>query len=983
MKLILATASTPPAATVMSAVEACLAAIDLATSLTGCRTLVLPIIGGGYVGLPSDAIVRGVLEEFDSKSPLGELKHIIFTVYEPDIIQSLTDNGRDKIARVQRLENDEPSGPDRLRMESETKALADAIALKEMQPPLVVGILGGWGTGKSFVLHLVKDRLRQLRLWDLTSEAVRNDFPYVGHPYIVHFNAWTYAKSNLWASLMQQILLDLDRQLSLEKTLEQAKIGLLRKGVDIWELLDDLTAKQLEDLNEELGTEAIAAFEGWKKSDGVGESLWSVLQAFRDQELIELHAAEKKLKKEEEHYELKIAEKQRDMDEEAARQRRVLEQDLAQKNRELQIEIAKEQDGLETAKRTAVAETDNEIQLQAREEAWKPACDKLKEFFGESVNQALAATGAKDGDAPLSVFSVVKELKLTTKYIRGLIKSKSSIAFLVFAILSLGLPLVLAQFNATDLIKSVTGAAGILGGLLGSGYSALTKLNRGFEKIQADYQKGIDESQSNRKSLRERLLQEKLSATIQPIEARIQQLKADAKTETENLEGEKQLAIDRLLADRARELDAFKKKGQETIQGLRANFKKHQRRAGITGRSASLLDLVQERRDSKFYDSKLGLLHQVQEDLKEVTDALLPINGFDWEIFPRGQPRIILIVDDLDRCPPKQVVLMLEAAQLLVKTELFVVLLAMDVRYVTRALEKKYERILVQDGDPSGLDYIEKIVQIPYRVPGIAPGVMRSYLQGQMDVVQEVTAIPPADLPEGEGNQRPPDETAPETGNPVFESSFDPEAEAPEEALPTQVQQFDEKELSLMTACCNAASVSPRTGRRLVNVFKLMKIIWYHRGLHREPTHAVKGVMLFLLALSSAQPVIMRQVLHFLEEHYRKGDPTQNFVEVLLACLKRAELIEGRRQTHQLLKELIEKQGKMSKDMTLEMIDLDNIRLVKSFSFVGEVNTKERGQEDLEEEPAAGSSTSTGVKNSKPGRKKKTKKTSSFGYSLQ
>ena len=105
------------------------------------------------------------------------------------------------------------------------------------------------------------------------------------------------------------------------------------------------------------------------------------------------------------------------------------------------------------------------------------------------------------------------------------------------------------------------------------------------------------------------------------------------------------------------------------------------------------------------------------QDVPGNDHGLLPVNGFNWETFPRGQPRIILMVDNLDRCPPGQVVNMLEAVQLLVKTKLFVVVLAMDVRYISRALEKEYEGILVQDGHPSGLDFIEKIVQVPYSIP--------------------------------------------------------------------------------------------------------------------------------------------------------------------------------------------------------------------------------------------------------------------------
>lgn len=945
IKLILATSATAQALSVMSAVAAHLAVIDLAASLEDCKTLVLPIIGGGSAGLPPAAIVRGVLEEFDPKSPLGDLKHVILTVLDSDVIEAVTRLGESEIAQVQPLENDVPSGPDRLRIESETRALADAIALKQMHPPLVVGILGGWGTGKSFVLHLIKERLSQLRSWDLTEDAVREQFPYVGHPYLVCFDAWTYAKSDLWASLMQRILLDLDQQLNLERTLEGAKGGILRQGVDIWRLLEDLTAKQIAELQEELGAEAIAAFEGWKKGASTAPSLWGVLQTLRHQELKDLNDAKQKLAGAESMHEQAVAAMQARLDAEIASNHQALELELTQKNSQLQIQIAEHQAALETARQTALAQTDAEIQAAARNAAWQPAIDELKAFLGKSVDKALAAVNAEDGETPLSIFSVIKEVKLTTKYARGLAESKSGIAFLVFALLSPALAWGMAHFNVAGLLSSMTGAAGMVGGLLGSCYASLTKLNQAFEDRQAAYQKSIEEARRKRQAQHEELLQQKLASTVLPIETSMQQLETTAKTETTELEATIQSQILQLRTKHLQELDALEKKHQELITGLNAEVEMHQRRAGITGRSKSLLDLVQARRDSKYYDTRLGLLHQVQEDLQELTDALLPVNGFDWESFPRGQPRIILIVDDLDRCPPDQVVRMLEAAQLLVRTKLFVVVLAMDVRYVTRALEKDYEGILFKDGDPSGLDYVEKIVQVPYRVPGIAPGVMRSYLQGQMDVVVE-TAEPSSSGLQAEGDQETLDTLDIPNGNPVFESTFDPEAPEVDEPLPTRVQQFDEEELSLMTACCNAATVSPRAGRRLVNVFKLLKIIWYHRGLHREPSYEIKRVMMFMLTLSSAQPLIMRHVLQFLEEEYRKGNTAQKFTEALDSSLKLSEKITKQPQTHKQLKELIESQGSFSSELTLEMIDLDNVRLVKSFSFVGEVESEKQARDD-------------------------------------
>ncbi len=73
------------------------------------------------------------------------------------------------------------------------------------------------------------------------------------------------------------------------------------------------------------------------------------------------------------------------------------------------------------------------------------------------------------------------------------------------------------------------------------------------------------------------------------------------------------------------------------------------------------------------------------------------------------------------------------------KTKLFVVVMAIDAQYVTLCLEKEYEDILRQERHPSGLDYVEKIVQLPYRVPPISADYMKSYLQAQMKTKMKET----------------------------------------------------------------------------------------------------------------------------------------------------------------------------------------------------------------------------------------------------
>jgi predicted KAP-like P-loop ATPase len=58
---------------------------------------------------------------------------------------------------------------------------------------------------------------------------------------------------------------------------------------------------------------------------------------------------------------------------------------------------------------------------------------------------------------------------------------------------------------------------------------------------------------------------------------------------------------------------------------------------------------------------------------------------------PGGIDRIILYIDDLDRCPPERVVAMLEAVHLLPAIELFV---AVDPRWLLRAVAAHYRDVL-------------------------------------------------------------------------------------------------------------------------------------------------------------------------------------------------------------------------------------------------------------------------------------------------
>jgi len=124
--------------------------------------------------------------------------------------------------------------------------------------------------------------------------------------------------------------------------------------------------------------------------------------------------------------------------------------------------------------------------------------------------------------------------------------------------------------------------------------------------------------------------------------------------------------------------------------------------------------------------------------------------------------------------------------------------------------------------------------------------------------------------------------------------------------------------------------------------------------------------------------VIMRQVLHFLEEEYRKENLGGNFKVVFQACIDRSRLGEDHAQAKRMLKDLVCMPGNIPELLTLETIQLDNLRLVKSFSFVGEVTHDEvsveenllKSDKNLKFQTRAGSDSSTKKKTATKNRMK-------------
>ncbi len=196
---------------------------------------------------------------------------------------------------------------------------------------------------------------------------------------------------------------------------------------------------------------------------------------------------------------------------------------------------------------------------------------------------------------------------------------------------------------------------------------------------------------------------------------------ADAARQRQAIEAERRALEEQLasLEDRRQrqeaELDA-RRRERERLEALRRG-----------DRPAELLArFIEDRAGVEGYRKHLGLLSRIRGDFELMSDLMAR------RAEPRGHAelpqidRIVLYIDDLDRCRDEQVVEVLEAIHLLLAFDLFVVVVGVDSRWVEGALSRVYRCQLASRGLPADsvaaperatvADYLEKIFQIPFRL---------------------------------------------------------------------------------------------------------------------------------------------------------------------------------------------------------------------------------------------------------------------------
>lgn len=173
--------------------------------------------------------------------------------------------------------------------------------------------------------------------------------------------------------------------------------------------------------------------------------------------------------------------------------------------------------------------------------------------------------------------------------------------------------------------------------------------------------------------------------------------------------------------DRAQKARTELNRIEQTLQEMRAD--------------RQLLDFIKERSSSSDYVSRLGTVARARRDFKKLSDLM------DKNLKERREEstsqrttadalelpqidRIVLYIDDLDRCKEAKVVKVLEAVHLLLAFPLFVVVLGVDSRWLLHSLRLHSSAFDSTDStdnpdeaahwESTPLNYLEKIFQIPF-----------------------------------------------------------------------------------------------------------------------------------------------------------------------------------------------------------------------------------------------------------------------------
>ena len=718
--------------------------------------------------------LRDALEEADVWAPL--LLEVDEAVIQPS--GPLRD-ALNSIQLAHGYKSDRPDGDDQLGVQGEVNALCEVITDPEVKPPLAIGLFGSWGSGKSFFMEKMRERV-----YKLTNNSLNKRPKNVVQ---IRFNAWHYADTSLWASLAVEIF---ERLADPEPVLhEEREQWLKNRG--------DPMKEQRKNLLTNLGTYRDA-------------------KAALEQECMHLQNEQERLSKERE-------------EAEDARKTAIASATFTN----VAAELIKDQeiiDGLE--------EISDKLEL-------KPAVGQLTSIASElqTASGYLTATWRKIENKTLTIGLLVTAIVLLV--FTATVKIVGSGAWLS-SLISASPP----GEGIGDWLGSLIPA---IGSIVSAVVAASKYLLPAAKKVN-EALKVVSSTVDKVTQVEERLL-EKRSKEEQALELEIAKHNEQIEEATRSI-----AALNEKIATISAQAEALSvgRRLYDFLANRAAGYKKHQGVIGMLHRDFRLLDAQLRAQSSTA--NKSGL--------------------------PRID-RVVLYIDDLDRCSPEKVLEVLEAVHLLLALELFIVVVGVDPSWLQRSLRHQYRDLCLSE-DPSKdpylqtmpVEYLEKIFQIPLTLPKMENKAYSKLISS----LSPETALPmpaPKPTPTSDVSTGPTHRAAsPDSpGGPRAPTRALLEVQVGSAAhgrggasidLTSDEVQFVQQLGGLVD--------TPRAAKRLMNIYRLIRATQHvgsrSRFLGADGKAGEYYAVLTLLAIAAGYPTLADRVLVTLEEDTEKKQST-------------------------------------------------------------------------------------------------------------
>lgn len=257
-------------------------------------------------------------------------------------------------------------------------------------------------------------------------------------------------------------------------------------------------------------------------------------------------------------------------------------------------------------------------------------------------------------------------------------------------------------------------------------------------------------------------------------------------------------------------------------------------RSGFTPLSQWVTNMIRDRD----YGKQIGYMTEIRKDM-EYLAALLKENE-----------RIVIMIDDLDRCEPQKTVEVLQAIKLLLNFDSFIVCLGIDVRIVTLAIEKHYEGLLGKAG-ASGYEYLDKIIQIPFQIPTPTTEEVKNFLTKQMGE--------PKSKAMGESTQSVRTEEAEIDSTRYLELNENLKERQPNSVGFTKIPfTWDELRVFHKLADAQILRANPRHLKRMINIYRLVRSLAIQKHQALSPRETIYWLVL-CAQWSQAAHLMMRQ----------------------------------------------------------------------------------------------------------------------------